>query len=56
MTKILRTQSKIDFILFFFLEIINNNEDGEEDYEPPANTMEELLFRELAVLKLGVSR
>jgi len=37
-------------------EINNNNEDGEEDYEPPANTMEELLFRELAVLKLGVSR
>jgi len=31
-------------------------EENEEVEEPPANSMEELLFRELAVLKLGVRR
>ena len=28
----------------------------DDDYEPPANSVEELLFREFIVLKLGLSR
>jgi len=33
-----------------------NDDDNDDDYEPPANSVEELLFREFIVLKLGLSR
>jgi len=34
----------------------SENQFDDEEYEIPANTMEDLLFRELSVLKLGVGR
>merc|ERR1740137_447042 len=34
----------------------SENEFNDEEYEPPKNNMEELLLRELSVLKLGVGR
>ena len=43
-------------ICFNFCKTTSYSDSDDDDYEPPANSVEELLFREFIVLKLGLSR